>query len=373
MKKVEINRNLKIILVIISIVLIVIMSFLLYKGIKNPGVKEENVTLYKYNNKANINYEVFLKPNMLYEDKSVGEGNLYITDFVDYINTNFNYVFNGERVADLNGTYEIKAIIEGYTGEGETHKTIWKKGFVLFPKTNFDNKNKNFFIKENIALNFKEYNDYAKSVVKTLNIGSSTRLIITMNINIKVDTDKGSIGEELSPSIEIPLRESYFEIDGELSQGKEGNIEETIKTQLPINKKNIVSYSVMIGLFSIILLFLLIFTKGTVVTDALQLELNKIFKKYGDRLVALNNDIDTYDNTYNVKSIEDLIRIADEIGKPILYKYSKDFKNITCFYVFDESMMYKLNLSETLDESNEEQNIINKIEKMIEKETEKQI
>lgn len=47
---------------------------------------------------------------------------------------------------------------------------------------------------------------------------------------------------------------------------------------------------------------------------------------------------------YEVFSIDDLVRIADEIGKPIVYRYSEDKNEIQRFYVLNDMEVYYLDI-----------------------------
>ena len=105
----------------------------------------------------------------------------------------------------------------------------------------------------------------------------------------------------------------------------------------------------MINLF----IFILLFTK-TKEMDEHHKTLVKIFKKYGNRMVALNDKpTEPYDHTYEVFSIEDLVRISDEIGKPIVYRYSEDKNEIQRFYVLNGTEMYYWAVKDT-DSPNKE-------------------
>ena len=42
--------------------------------------------------------------------------------------------------------------------------------------------------------------------------------------------------------------------------------------------------------------------------------------------------------------MDDLVRIADEIGRPILYMYSYDYRDINRFYVIGQDEIYVLDL-----------------------------
>ena len=47
---------------------------------------------------------------------------------------------------------------------------------------------------------------------------------------------------------------------------------------------------------------------------------------------------------YEVFSIDDLVRIADEIGKLIVYRYSEDKNEIQRFYVLNDMEVYYLDI-----------------------------
>ena len=343
--KLQINKKLKVGLIALLIILTTISSFLLFREVRNPVYEEQSTPLYTYNNKGIIDYKVFLKPNNLYEEAFLEQGKLYITEFVDYIGASFNYEFSGERDADLKGTYEIIAKVQGFTGEGETLKSIWEKNYEIVKEKEFDIKNTTKIIKEEVKLNLEPYNDFATEIKETSKISSQTMLTLVMNINLKGETDKGAIEDIISPSLMIPLNTAMFEIAGNTEVDKPGIIEETIQVQLPVNSKQVLFYGIIIGMFLLALILLIFFITATPDKDPHEKLLKGIFKKHGDRLVALNSEliIDGTKTSY-VKCIDDLVRIADEVGKPILYKYSSNYREINMFYISNEDQIYILEI-----------------------------
>lgn len=347
--KLAINKKLKIALISLLAILISISSFLLFREVNSPRFEEQKNPVYSYNNKGSVNYTVFLKSNNLYESTSLEEGKLYITEFVDYIRTTFNYEFSGERAADIKGTYEIVAKVQGFTGEGEKLKNIWEKNFVIVGQKSFSLVGTTKTIKEEINLNLDPYNTFVSEIVEATKIKSQTMLTLAMNIKLEGTTDKGPIVETISPSLIIPLDTAMFEIGGNNIIDKPGIIEETIQVQIPINTKQVLLYGIIIGILTLILILLIFFIKTAPNKDPYEKKLSQIFKKHGDRLVALNSDlIITNSNVSQVKSIDDLVKIADEVGKPIMYKYSDDYKEINKFYVSNEDEVYILDLSEMI-------------------------
>lgn len=343
--KINMHKRLKIILLIMNLVVLLATSVFLYREYTIPQYTEEKASLYTYNNKAGINYNVFLRPNVLYEEESLGEGQTYITEFIDHIQASFYYDFSGEREADVKGSYEILAEIEAYSGQAETYKTIWKKGYILSPKKDFQDRNKAASIKKDITLDIHAYNDFAKSVIEASKISSSVKLTAFMNVHVEANTDKGAVSEQLSSNMVIPLNTNHFEISGNLVNEKPGSIQETIQVQLPVDKKRVTLYGGIIGLLFILLILLSFFTKGAEKKSSLEKKLKQIFKKHGDRLVALNSEVTVGTGYYSeVKSIEGLVRIADELGKPIMYKYSSNLEEISKFYVLDEDKVFLLDM-----------------------------
>lgn len=351
--QVKINKRIKLGLIIITTIFIILSIFLLNKTVKHPGVKEEKVSLYTYNQTANVNYKVFLKPNPLYSEETLDERKIYITKFVNYIDTSLKYQFSGDRKVDVKGDYNITATVEGYVGEGETYKIIWKKEYLLLPKKEYSFNDKKASINENIKLNIDEYNNFVKKIIEETGININVKLVVAMNVNQKVNTDKGLIEETISPVVEIPLNKDYFEIAGNLSQEKPGTIEETKQVQLPVDENKVIMYKIILGILFILLIFMIFFTKAKPMLNPHEKMIKRIFKKHGDRLVALNNVIEnTHEKHSEVKSIDDLVRIADEIEKPIMYKHSLDYKEISKFYVYDDKQIYIFDLAKIIIDKN---------------------
>lgn len=351
MKK-SINKRLKIALVAILLIIIAIISILLYLAVKNPEIREEKVSSLSFSNKTDINYKVFLKPNPLYKIDNLEEDKLYLTSFVNYIKANFQYEFKIDKSADIKGDYEVVAMVEGYTTEEKVVKVIWRKEFILLPKTGFESKDSKFLINKEIMFSLDEYNIFATQIKEMADLDLPVKVSVVMNVNLQAKVGKNIIEKKFAPSITTPLSTSYFEIVKGGVEEKPEVIEEIKQIQLPVNQNIIITYGIIIGISFLALLYLLIFIKGNALVDVFKKQLNKIFKSHGTRLVAINNEIGTtFGMYYKVRSIEDLVRIADELGRPIMYRYSTDSKDITNFYIHDDKSMFSFNLKDMLAEN----------------------
>lgn len=337
----KINRNIRKILIITFAFTALLFSYLIYNEIYNPGFQEHKNPVYTYRSNGTINYSVYLKPNKLYNESKLDEGKLYITEFVDYIDTKLKYEFAGDMADNIKADYSIIAKVQGFVIESEEIKNVWEKDFTIVPGRTINSYENKILINENVKLNLNEYNSFVKEIKETTKINCQTNLSLLMNVNLSGSTDKGTVDDSITTSLVIPLDVAMFEISGNNTVDKPGTIEETVQVQLPINKNVVIIFGLILAASLISLIVLIFFTNIAPDKDELEKELNKIFKKHGDRLVALCSDIDLT-NTITVKSIDDLVKIADDAGKYILYKYSHNYKEINKFYVTDNDEVFLL-------------------------------
>lgn len=347
MRKIQLRKDLRLAIIIICVALIgtlATLSFILYK---NPGVDEKKVPTYSYENKEKINYEVFLKPNSLYATKSLGEDQVYLANLIDYVDTVYTYEFNGEREAEIKGSYEIVAVVEGYTGEADKLTTLWKKQFPLVAKTNFEAKDKKYSITKKIPLKLSDYNAFADKIKEETKIGTQAKVTTYMNIELNAKTDKGVIEKKSTTSLEAPLATSYFKITKKQAESKPEALVEVKSVPRPLNRNLLTGYGAGIGILFVALVGL-IFGTQKAETDPFVKELKKIFKKHGTRLVALESELaTTSEQQSKVRSIEDLVRISDELGRPIIYKHCYNYKENSKFWVIDGDRYFVFDLRET--------------------------
>lgn len=345
--KMKITKTLKVILLMTNIILITGVATYLYLYYATPHFIDESIVKYKYTQKGEVNYQVFLKPNNLYSEGSMEEGKIYLTQIIDYIKINFSYIFEGNVPASIKGNYEIIAVIEGYTKDNEITKTIWKKVFPVIKKTYIEANKENISIDKTAIIKLAEYEEYARSIMQAIKVNSSARLSVQMNVDLTADIDEVFTQEKMSPSIEMPLNVSYFTISKLNNEEKPGIIEETRQVEVPADMKKIILCGMIIGILIVSLLFIIIFTIEPTEEHIYIKKFTKIFKNHGNRLVALKSKIDVPDKPCcNVRSIDDLVKIADELGRPVLYVYSPNYMEIDRFYVSGDTWIYILDIKD---------------------------
>ncbi|NLX64483.1 MAG: DUF5305 domain-containing protein [Clostridiaceae bacterium] len=346
----KLHKKARIAIICIVIAMILVVSCLILAETTTRDFIEVKEPLLSSSNKACAGYQVFLKQNPLFgQERILPDNNSIIAEYVDYIKASFNYDYTADKPADISGNYEIIGVLEAYTGKDKDMVSIWQKKYEYVPKTAFErNGADSFSINKEIRINFSEYNEFVELIAEDTKIDAPARLSVVMNVNIKAATENGVIEESMNPSLVIPLKNKYFTIGGDRSQDKPAVLETVKREPRPVNRNYLHLLIIADAVLINILIFIFLFTKIKEI-DEHQKTLIKIFKKHGGRLVALNDKItESYDHMYEVFSIDDLVRIADEIGKPIVYQYNKDKNEIQRFYVLNGTEVYYLDIK-TLD------------------------
>jgi len=341
----QLERRARLALIALFSVFFAAALFYLVKTLARPGLVEENTPQYSYNQQAQVNYRVYLKPNNLYPDNNLDPGKVYITNFVDYINTFFTYRFSGERAAGIKGTYDVVAVVEATAGKDG--KKVWEREFALLPKTPFAGQDRVIAVQQELPVRFGDLNAFVAGVVKESElIPDEVKMTVRWNVTVEAVTDSGTVQEKIAPTLVIPMAQKAFDIGGENNKEKAGSLILTRQTPAKANMKAVSGYGAATGLSVIVLALLMLFTTGSSgETDPVQKSLKRILKKHGDRLAVIGGDLSpAFENVIAVKSMDDLVRIADELSKPVMYRPYSGGGELPSFYVFDEPKVFVFEL-----------------------------
>lgn len=343
MKKYYINKGARnYLLFVFSILAFVGAAFLIKTCLKDKYVDRKE-PVFSYINKSTINYNVDVDANSIYNKNNIGEGNIYISDYVQGINTTLKYNFNSDKEADISGTYEAVIVFDQLIGNDKNSKILNSYREEVIPKTEFKFKGKSGEQKKEFSLDFKKYSTMLKDANNKSGLNISGKISLVWNISIKGNSDSGAINETLAPKLEIPLGEKYFEIGSNLTADKKGSIEKSTKIISPNYKKLIYIFSGLIIGSALILMYLLIFTLPKRCVRVSAEKTLKVLKNYKERLVALKEDpTDGNEIIISVMAMDDLVKIADDLEKPIFYTYSSNIEEVTSFYIIENRRIYLL-------------------------------
>lgn len=292
-----------------------------------------------YEHMGGVNYSVLNVKNSIYDDKKLGENMTYISNYIESINVNFNNIISAEENMSIKGVYNIYAELTSYNENDNEKQIIWSKTFEIVPEKNFEVTDEQYEINEVVNIDYNYYNNYAQE------IAASSGVNLPVDLNVKIDGtlligDK--IKEPINSQITIPLGNNYFNITKSADVNKLANKEQDVIRKE--NGESVFGYILGIIICLAVIASINIFTKGKKDNEN-ERNITSIFKNYGSRIVAVKSiNINNYKNQFNIITKEDMIKLSDELNKPILYKYSIEKKDIEYLYIIDEDTIYILNI-----------------------------
>lgn len=323
--------------VILTLGTLVLFSFSLYE-VYHETYTTSSVDRMKYEGEANIDYSVRLRPNMIYEVENIKDVPI-IENYIDEINVDYSYVFkeNLNIKPDIVGNLVIS--LEGYTGDKDNYKTIFKKEFQNIPllADDFDKG-----LNGNVSIDYWSYKDFIREAFEEAKISVATKLNILLKLNIKYDNEFKALEYNIEPYIDIPISENIIVFN--TANGVEKHQDEYVDS---IEKRidpryTLIKWCIFIGIILLLILgFILVKTQGKNKPTKKMKLLNKIYKQNNSILIGTRNNIDTAGKeTIWVNNFNDLVKISEEIRRPIYYLYNEDIYSINEFYLLSESIVY---------------------------------
>ena len=328
--------NIRFVVLAILSFIVIASAYSAYATYQPPTTSEKTITTSEYTHTGTFNYVVYLKNNTVYNTSILypGQGNIF-KKITDHINASLTYRFFCDQPADIDGTYELNA---------EIQTSIWTKEYTIIPQTAFSSTNsKTASFNTNFPINYTHFEDIVAAIDEETGVNAGdTALIMKCNIDITAEINNGSISGSFTPSLNVSLGGNIIEINGDLSQYSSGVLEETEEIVQPSSIEQSIYWGLTSTVFLIILAVFFMFTKSDEAafgkTDK---RVRKILKKYGEWIVETEK-LPTIEDAKIIpmKSLDDLVKISEELGKPIIHVASdKDKKHV--FYVLDDQIHYQ--------------------------------
>jgi len=324
-KQVFIQKVLKIVIATVSLIVFIISLWILLDCFKAPAETKELVL--NYNSNPSLDYKVYLKPNKFYEKSYLEKDKKYLSSIIDYVDVNFNYLFNATKKLNTNYYYSVDAKISSDFDLNGVTAELWSKSYNLIPTKNLTSNLSSFRISENLNIDYGKYDKLAKQFKEEYGVSADTKLTITININSssKLQGYTSNISDKKTITMVMPLNKAVTDVTVSGVQPTTNNITNTV---IPEKKTNYVLLMTSIVLLVASLPTCIItFYKLFKITNVSQyiVQQKRILKNYGDIIAEVTTKPDLKDiKVIRVKEFEDLINIEEELRVPILYYELKD-------------------------------------------------
>lgn len=332
MKKIEMSKNVRTVIMFILTVATIISVLMLYQAYKLPEFINGDIVITKYSQLSNFGYTVNLNPNKLYDVSTVigvDQNQTYFTKIVRDISTVFTYKFDSSASGtNIKGNYDITAVLS-------TDK--WGKKFVLVSNREFEGTGQINFV-ENMAVDINYYNDILTNITKDIDVQPrDSKLMLVYNVNAVITKDGKQTRESFVPIITITSTKGAFSVRGDISKKSDGVIKRSdSEIRIDVLEKR-TTFAIITVILIIVTIIVFVITKNTKEEiDEIEKKTQDIKKKYGD-MIIFSNDPGLPDIHTNHKvitgSIEDLVKAAEQLDEPII-------RTGISYYVYDGSTIY---------------------------------
>jgi len=277
------------------------------------------------------------------EPKILRPGETIYTRLAEKMTGVLDYRFQANQpVRDLKVEADLNLVLEG----GD----LWKKTLELVSPMEGSSG-----IKIPFTLDFGKINQLLENIRNETGISADTnKLSIRADIHVTGQTDFGKIDETFTPSLSAPLGKGTLVFEEKPQQSRDGAI--TISRVMPNNKRYLGLSRSGIRTLSIILMVILLLAlvgqvylfirgKRPVITPTARESLG-IQQRYGERIAeAIGQIPGTPERTVSLGSMEDLIKVADELGKPIIHQSAGEIGDVHAYYVIDATTRYQFILA----------------------------
>ncbi len=337
-------------LIIPCIFFFIVSCVLLNHSIEFNG-KAANVG---YHELGNADYKVYLKNNSYYDTKYLDSGMQYVASLISSVNTKFNYEIHSEKNIDYQYTYNITGDLVIYD-TNDSSKVLYTKTYhLLSPKTEKLNSN-NLVINEDIDIDYDEYNNYVNSYKKDYGISASSKLVVTMNIDVKGKSDiaEKRLNHKSKLQIDIPLSEQTIDIN--IASDKINNKGGLFTSSGPVITNVI--------LFIPGIIILLIALTGLIISMSLivkyrrkniyVLTLHKFLRDYDRLIVNATDNIseEQFERVIPVSSFTELVDAAENNRTSIIFFEAIPGEK-SFFLVIKDKTLYKYRLTKAYLEGN---------------------
>jgi len=337
----------KITIMLISFLILTIIGiYSLYYAYQIPETETQIIPLWEYQHLGVYDYMAQLRPNLIYNKTTLkpGEGPVYlrITESLDFSST---YTFQSNSQANATITYSVEEYVQS---------TRWTRQLNTTTEITINARGTTIGIPiENVpSITVDTIQSLAAQLDQEIGLyASEYNTTILIKIQTTAETTEGTINEQFNPTLTLTFKSGTSEGDIIDIQGLENTKtgamtqENTIHNDWVINQRY-ASY----GLAAVALAGLA-FT-GLAYTKAKPTKLEKP-EKYLEEIIEPYEDIIaevTQEPTYKaplttmpMKSMEDLVKIADNLAKPILH--IEKVGNNHVFYVIDETTLYEYTIT----------------------------
>jgi hypothetical protein len=278
-------------------------------------------------------------------------GQVVFTSLIDRMEASFNYQFRSDQPATkVTSDVQVSATLRA-TGAEDVE--IWSRSFPLISAT----KSGAFTV--SFPLDLDGYLDLLDKIRKETGASAeSNSIVVTARVHTVAETVAGPVDETFTQTLTGVMKGTTIEWDKELTKNQPDAIVSTRTVANPARYLGMSAGTVKSLAGILLVIFSLLFIAAMVwrfmfrpKTAAAEIEAARTHKKYGERMAEASGQMPAaWEQMVNLGSIEDLVKVADELGKPVIH-YQPGIGGPHSYCVFDGATYYQYTITTAKKES----------------------
>jgi len=342
--KIKVRNSTRVSWLCFSIIVFSISSAFLYKSISNDKSTIIQNDLYSYQNNFSSDYSVNIKKNQFISEESLPAGETYVSDLIDSINIKMNYDYSDSQTLPIEYDYKIDAVITAKYSDNGTPYTVWDKTYNLKTVESTKTTSDNLSIKEDLIVDYKKYHQEVLDFKQTLGMMVDASLQVKLTVNTSTNIDSKDVKNIYVSNFSITLGDKIAIADNKTNEVKPGSVKQEKASTISNIDMPKFAFSLVSALISMYIIYYITqkTKKLNSIKNEFKLELNKILKSCQDRIVIVESEVKTdNESVINVKDFGELIKLSEELYKPILCWISDDIEHGEAhFFVISNKVKY---------------------------------
>ncbi len=336
--KKRIRTTLFVVFSILIVALLGLIAFELYF----PDVELVKESILKGNGTSSMSYTVHLNENPVTDEREMEQGKYYLKPFVDYVEVACDFALDTDHTANFVLNDKIDVVLVSQVGTDEETKTIWEKASTGAPLKETKNDGQSIQSSRSIRLRFDNYDTLVNSLIDDYDLVTDYVIKVVYDGVVTINYNGITQEEKFTSYVTIPFTNPIIAVSGIPDNSREISIEQNVQHSTAPNISLLILYGAVILVSIGIILTIRFKTKTLAREDAYSQKVANIFKEYGNRLAGLNEALFYQSSVMiSIDKIEDMVKIADEIGQTVFYyKVDDEAERKIEFYVFDEGRIY---------------------------------
>jgi len=307
-----------------------------------PDVELVKESLLTGTGSSTMSYTVHLKENPVTDERELEQGQYYLKPFVDYLDVSCDFQLDTDHEATFVLNDKIDVVLVSQVGTDEETKTIWEKVNAGAPLLETTNAGQSIASNRSIRLRFENYDALVNNLIEEYDLVTDYIIKVVYEGTVTIDYNGTTQEEKFSSYITIPFTNPIIEVGGVQDGSREISIDRDVQHSAAPDMSLLILYGAAILVCIGIIIIIRFKTKALAREDAYSQKVADIFKEYGNRLAGLSEALFYQSSVMiSIDKIEDMVKIADEIGQTVFYyKVDDEAERKIEFYVFDEGRIY---------------------------------